>query len=424
MKAPLLSIPVILIFLSGLFFPLNVNASNPEFLSPTPCTGFVPGYAGQPMTFTVTAFDADGDPVTLTVTGLPARAQMTPSLPLSGNPVTSSFYWIPSEHDISFFYISYTATDSSGNQTVCNVFVDFALIHCQSPADPYFISPTPTCGSVFSQIINENISFTVKTTIDSGGVYLDALGLPAGATMTPILPSFGTTLTSVFSWTPAPGQEGHHQVTFYGIDECGQQTTCSMSLDVVLPVELNSFVSSVSGKNVLLNWTTSSEENNSGFGIERSNVKGQTSDEWNKISFIQGHGTTTTPNNYKFSDRNLNSGKYKYRLKQIDFNGNFKYYDLANEVVIGSPDKFELSQNYPNPFNPATNLGFGISNLGFVSLKVYDVLGNEVKSIVNEIKPAGYYEVEFDGSSLPSGMYYYKLGSGSFSQVKKMMLVK
>ena len=424
MKVSLLSIPVILIFLSGLFLPLNVNASNPEFLSPTPCTGFVPGYAGQLMTFTVTAFDADGGPVTITVTGLPARAQMTPSLPLSGNPVSSSFYWIPSEHDISFFYINYTATDSSGNQAVCNVFVDFALIHCESIPDPYFISPTPSCGSIFSQIINEKVSFTVKTTIDSGSVYLDALGLPAGATMTPILPLFGTTVTSVFSWTPAPGQEGHHQVTFYGIDECGQQTTCSLSFDVVLPVELNSFVSSVSGNNVLLNWTTSSEENNSGFGIERSNVIGQTSDEWNKISFLQGHGTTTTPNNYEFSDRNLNSGKYKYRLKQTDFNGNFKYYDLENVVVIGSPEKFELSQNYPNPFNPATHLGFGISNLGFVSLKVFDVLGNEVKTLVNEIKPSGYYEVQFDGSGLPSGIYYYKLEAGSFSQVRKMMLVK
>ncbi len=168
----------------------------------------------------------------------------------------------------------------------------------------------------------------------------------------------------------------------------------------------------------------SSNINNSGFDIERSIVKGQTSEEWNKVSFMQGHGTTSSQINYEFMDRNLNSGKYKYRLKQIDFNGNFKYYDLANEIVIGSPEKFELSQNYPNPFNPITHLGFGISNLGFVSLKVYDVLGNEIKTLVNEIKPAGYYEVEFNGSNLPSGIYYYRIKAGSFSQVRKMMLVK
>ena len=421
MKALLLSITAILILLSDLFLPVNAFASNPEFSDPTPCTGFVPGYAGQPMTFTVTAFDADGGPVTLTVTGLPARAQMTPSLPLSGNPVSSSFYWIPSEHDISYFYINYTATDSSGNQTVCNVFVDFALIHCESVHDPYFISPTPSCGSVFSHVINENISFTVKTTIDSGGAYLDALGLPAGASMTPILPVFGTTVTSVFSWTPVAGQEGHHQVTFYGIDECGQQTTCGMSFDVVLPVELKSFISSVSGNNVILNWSTSSEMNNSYFEIQRSS---DNRNVWSTAGSVTGNGTVNDPRSYSFTDKGLHSGKYNYRLKQTDYNGNFKYYDLANEVVIGSPEKFELSQNYPNPFNPVTHLGFGISNLGFVSLKVYDVLGNEVKTLINEIKHPGYYEVEFDGSNLPSGIYYYKLEAGSFIQVRKMMLVK
>jgi hypothetical protein len=194
--------------------------------------------------------------------------------------------------------------------------------------------------------------------------------------------------------------------------------------DVPLPVELNSFVSETKTNTVNLKWSTSSEENNSGFDIERSTVKGQTPGEWIKISFIQGHGTTSSQINYEFIDRNLNSGKYKYRLKQIDFNGNFKYYVLANEVVIGSPEKYELSQNYPNPFNPVTHLGFGISNSGFVSLKVYDVLGNEIKTLVNEIKPAGYYEVEFNGSNLPSGIYYYKIETESFSQVKKMMIVK
>ena len=194
--------------------------------------------------------------------------------------------------------------------------------------------------------------------------------------------------------------------------------------DVSLPVELLSFVSELNSNSIILKWSTSTEENNSGFDIERSIVKGQTSEEWNKVSFMQGHGTTSSQINYEFMDRNLNSGKYKYRLKQIDFNGNFKYYDLANEIVIGSPEKFELSQNYPNPFNPITHLGFGISNLGFVSLKVYDVLGNEIKTLVNEIKPAGYYEVEFNGSNLPSGIYYYRIKAGSFSQVRKMMLVK
>ena len=194
--------------------------------------------------------------------------------------------------------------------------------------------------------------------------------------------------------------------------------------DFPLPVELSSFTSSVNNNNVHLNWTTALETNNSGFDVERSKVKGQTSDEWTKISFIQGYGTTTTPNNYEYTDRNLASGKYNYRLKQIDFNGNYEYYNLSDEVVIGVPDKFELSQNYPNPFNPVTNLEFGISELGFVSLKVYNSLGKEVAVLVNELKPAGRYEVVFNGSNLSSGVYYYKIESGSFSAVKRMTLIK
>lgn len=209
-----------------------------------------------------------------------------------------------------------------------------------------------------------------------------------------------------------------------GFDNSIHEISILLNGDVPLPVELTSFTSEVNVNSVNLNWSTSSEENNSGFNIERSNVRGQTSDEWIKIGYTQGHGSTTSPNIYQFNDRNLNTGKYKYRLKQIDFNGNFKYYDLANEVVIESPEKYELSQNYPNPFNPVTKLGFGISNTGFVSLKVYDISGKEVRILVNEIKIPGYYEVEFNGSDLPSGIYYYKIVSGRFSRVKKMMFVK
>jgi len=194
--------------------------------------------------------------------------------------------------------------------------------------------------------------------------------------------------------------------------------------DFPLPVELASFTSSVNNNNVNLKWTTATETYNSGFDVERQDARGETQDVWNKIGFVNGYGTKTSPNNYEFTDRNLASGKYNYRLKQIDFNGNFEYHNLADEVVIGVPDKFSLEQNYPNPFNPVTNLGFGISELGFVSLKVYNSLGKEVATLVNEIKPAGRYEVVFDGSNLSSGVYFYKIEAGSFSIVKRMILMK
>ena len=115
-----------------------------------------------------------------------------------------------------------------------------------------------------------------------------------------------------------------------------------------------------------------------------------------------------------------------------DHTGNYQIWTAAvdvnsigvTQIITEVPEGFFLTQNYPNPFNPTTNLEFGISKLGFVSLKVYDLLGKEVTTLVNEIKPAGLYEVEFDGSILPSGIYYYKLEAGSFSETKKMLLIK
>ena len=194
--------------------------------------------------------------------------------------------------------------------------------------------------------------------------------------------------------------------------------------DFPLPVELSSFTSSVNNNNVTLYWTTAAETNNSGFEIERSNVKDQMSDEWKKISFAQGNGNSTTPQSYTFEDKNLSSGKYKYRLKQIDFNGNFEYHNLSNEVVIGVPEKFSLSKNYPNPFNPTTKISYELPITNNVSLKVYDVLGNEVGSLVNQKQNAGRYEINFDGSNLSSGVYFYKIQAGDFTAVKKMMLMK
>ena len=190
--------------------------------------------------------------------------------------------------------------------------------------------------------------------------------------------------------------------------------------DNPLPVELASFVSSVSGNNVTLNWSTASENNNSGFDIERSIVNGQ----WSKIGNVAGNGTSTVSQSYTFTDRNLSTGKYNYRLKQTDFNGNFEYFNLSSEVSIGVPAKFELSQNYPNPFNPTTKISFALPNDGKVSLKIYDMTGKEVMLLVNEVKTAGYYSVSFNASSLTSGVYFYTLSADNFTATKKMMLVK
>lgn len=187
----------------------------------------------------------------------------------------------------------------------------------------------------------------------------------------------------------------------------------------VLPVELFSFTSMVNENNVILNWTTNSETNNSEFQVER-----KSDGIWETIGYVEGFGTSSASHDYQFIDRNIQSGKYSYRLMQIDFNGNYEYHNLNNEVVIGTPEKFKLKQNYPNPFNPTTRIEYTIPYNGVVNLIVYDINGREISSLVKESKQAGYYSVDFDGSNLSSGIYYYRIIAGNYKVTKRMMLIK
>jgi agmatine/peptidylarginine deiminase len=189
-----------------------------------------------------------------------------------------------------------------------------------------------------------------------------------------------------------------------------------------VPVELILFNANVEKSTVTLNWITATEINNSGFQIERRKTQDGRSTEWEAIGFINGNGTTTETNSYSYMDEDLAAGKYNYRLKQIDFDGSFAYSDLV-EVDIALTE-FKLAQNYPNPFNPGTVIKFQLPISGEVTLKVYDVLGNEIETLVNEYKPAGSYEVEFNASQFASGIYFYKLQAGSFVQTNKMILQK
>lgn len=195
----------------------------------------------------------------------------------------------------------------------------------------------------------------------------------------------------------------------------------STVIDPALPVELLAFNSQVSGSNVLLNWSTGFEINNSGFEVQRKTGNA----DWSNIGYVNGSGNSNVQINYSFRDNNLQSGKYKYRLKQFDYNGNFEYYNLASEVVVGLPNSFVLKQNYPNPFNPSTKIEFNLPANGNVILKIYDISGKEVSRLINnEFRNAGNYSIDFNASFLSSGVYFYKLEAGSFTGIKKMMYVK
>lgn len=190
-----------------------------------------------------------------------------------------------------------------------------------------------------------------------------------------------------------------------------------------VPVELTSFTATATGTTVELNWITAAETNNRGFEVERSQSSKVKNQKWETLAFVDGHGTTTNSHAYSFIDKNITAGSYLYRLKQIDFEGTYEYSPEV-EVEILSPNEFYLSQNYPNPFNPNTKITWRTPVSSWQTLKIYDVLGNELKTLVDEYKPAGNYEVEFEAAHLPSGVYFYQLQAGEFIQTKRLMLLK
>lgn len=195
----------------------------------------------------------------------------------------------------------------------------------------------------------------------------------------------------------------------------------------IVPVELVSFGAVEEKDGIMLNWVTATETNDKGFEVEKQIAGGiglgESRDIWKKIGFVEGNGTSTIGYSYSFTDKNVVHGKYKYRLKQIDFDGSYKY-SKEVEVSVNASLEFSLEQNYPNPFNPVTIINYQLPINNFVSLKVYDTLGEEVTILVNEKKPAGSYEVKFDGSNLPSGVYIYRLTAGNYSASKKLILLK
>jgi hypothetical protein len=187
-----------------------------------------------------------------------------------------------------------------------------------------------------------------------------------------------------------------------------------------VPVELVSFSADVSDGNVLLSWTTATEKNNSGFDVEKS----IDNSNFTKIGFVNGNGTTTENKVYSFLDTDLGKAKeYYYRLKQIDFNGSFSYSKVV-QVSTNLISTFELKQNYPNPFNPSTQISFSLAQNGFVTLAVFNLIGQEVKTLINGNMEAGSHSITFDASGLPTGVYIYKLTSPGSTQTKKMMILK
>jgi hypothetical protein len=195
-------------------------------------------------------------------------------------------------------------------------------------------------------------------------------------------------------------------------------------VNTTLPVELTSFTASANRLNAQLKWSTATEKNNYGFEIERRSVE-TAGAAWAKVGFVQGAGTSSSPNEYSYTDNNVTSGRFAYRLKQIDNDGAFKY-SQSTEIEIGLAAKeLILCSNYPNPFNPTTNIEFTVATNGRATLKVYNAIGQEVAELFNGEAQAGrIIQTRFDASRLASGIYYSRLQVDGKSLVKRMMFIK
>lgn len=267
----------------------------------------------------------------------------------------------------------------------------------------------------FSEIsATSNDEFTIFVPIVSSTAYFSNQTIPGNVLSgnPGFVPDFLNNLISLSCGCPNPG-------TPIGV---GPYHTLATGL----PVEMVSFTASQDRVNIILDWSTASELNNLGFEVERKIVNEENEGDWLTIGFTEGNGSTTEPKAYSYTDQvgNIEAIAFKYRLKQIDFDGSFEYSDEVEVINSTIPDVYSLSQNYPNPFNPSTLIVFTIPQKEFVSLKVYDILGNEVATLVSEEKAPGSYEVLFDAAKLVSGVYVYSLRAGSFTKSKKMILMK
>ncbi len=282
---------------------------------------------------------------------------------------------------------------------------------------------TPINASIYTQVVLEwDQDWLTYQTGDNAYVEVSTDG--------------GTNWTLVVSWLGLDASDQHEsydisalvaghsfQVRFRTIQPTWDWWWAVDNVTVIgqysLPVEFTSFNAATNESNVSLNWATATETNNKGFEIQRKSEKG----DFAKIGFVNGAGTSSQPHTYSYVDSKLTTGKYTYRLKQVDLDGSFAYSKEVN-VNVNVPLKFGLDQNYPNPFNPTTEINYTIAKDGLVSLTVYNSLGQEVEKLVNGVVTAGQHRVSFDASRLASGVYYYRLVSNGNNLVKKMMLLK
>ncbi len=273
-----------------------------------------------------------------------------------------------------------------------------------------------------------NKQWTITHTGLSGSIILQWNAADEGGTFSPSGAQIENYTGSGTDWTALTTSpvSGSGPYTASGTI-AGSGTVYTIGNPSALPVELTTFTASLNNSAVELSWKTATEVNNYGFEIQRLNNSHSSSvnGQWEKIGFVKGAGSSSSPKQYSFTDKSVSFGSYSYRLKQIDVDGQYKYSSVVNVNAGQLPNGFVLNQNYPNPFNPTTQIQFGFNDNTRASLTVYNVLGQKVANLFDGLAQGGQlYNVTFNGDRFASGIYYYKLQSDNHVEIKKMLLMK
>jgi len=323
---------------------------------------------------------------------------------------------------VGYFGIILRTTDGGDLWTVQDAGSNY-LLRCVDCCDSSYCIAVGI-GNIVLKTTNAGSNWFLKSpglTENLYGVYIsDTLHINA-------VGSYGMILGSEDggdSWMVQPGwtERNLYGVSFVNVDTgivVGNNGVIRMTYTAGIPVELNYFTALVKDGTVELEWETASELNNHLFEIQRRDLE----TEYITIGYVEGSGTSTEIKKYKFIDRNAEKGETFYRLKQIDFTGTFEYSDELKVNATGPLINY-LLQNYPNPFNPSTKISYTIKEKGIVSLKVFDMLGNQVAILVSGEYEAGNYTLAYEPSALASGIYFYTLKAGDFVSTRKMILLK
>ena len=253
--------------------------------------------------------------------------------------------------------------------------------------------------------VNSKLSFTITTS---------AQNLQA---MVPVNSADGSLLDVQQNGTSIPFSIQTIKGIPYGFFAASTNSYVAIYSSTALPVTLINFSVSKQGDDALLNWTTTMEENNKGFEIQRSTDQSA----WTPIGFVAGAGNSQTRLDYKYLDMNLAAGTYYYRLRQVDLDGHSQYSKVVQVTFDGSL-ALELKQNRPNPFNNNTTVDIVIPRAGRVQLMLYDQMGRPIQQLMDDFKTPGTYSIQVNRNGLSSGIYYYKMEALGQTLVRKMTI--